>query len=94
LQQREQVTAAEVARELEVSERTPAATSTRWAWPGLPAGPGRRLAPRGRARTDLSGLTAGEARALFLVAHKNRGTPVAVGSEIIVRPVAGAARPR
>lgn len=72
LQQREQVTAAEVARELEVSERTARRDLDALAVAGVPVystqgrGGGWRLV--GGARTDLSGLTSGEARALFLVA--------------------------
>jgi predicted DNA-binding transcriptional regulator YafY len=72
LQQREQVTAGEVARELEVSERTARRDLDALAMSGVPLystqgrGGGWRLL--GGARTDLSGLTAGEARALFLVA--------------------------
>ncbi len=72
LQQREQVTAAEVARELEVSERTARRDLDALAMAGVPVysmqgrGGGWRLV--GGARTDLSGLTASEARALFLVA--------------------------
>lgn len=72
LQRREQVTAAEVARELEVSERTARRDLDALAMSGVPVysmqgrGGGWRLV--GGARTDLSGLTASEARALFLVA--------------------------
>ena len=72
LQQREQVTAAEVAAELEVSERTARRDLDALAMAGVPVysvrgrGGGWRLV--GGARTDLSGLTASEARALFLVA--------------------------
>ena len=72
LQQREQVTATEVARELEVSERTARRDLDALAMAGVPVystqgrGGGWRLV--GGARTDLSGLTASEARALFLVA--------------------------
>ncbi|MEU7481945.1 WYL domain-containing protein [Lentzea sp. NPDC042327] len=72
LQRRGQVTAAEVARELEVSERTARRDLDALAVAGIPLystqgrGGGWRLV--GGARTDLSGLTAGEARALFLVA--------------------------
>ena len=72
LQQREQVTAAEVARELEISERTARRDLDALAVAGVPVysvqgrGGGWRLV--GGARTDLSGLTASEARALFLVA--------------------------
>lgn len=72
LQQREQVTAPELAEELEVSERTARRDLDALAMAGVPVysvqgrGGGWRLL--GGARTDLSGLTAGEARALFLVA--------------------------
>jgi predicted DNA-binding transcriptional regulator YafY len=72
LQQREQVTASEVAVELEVSERTARRDLEALTTAGLPVysvqgrGGGWRLL--GGARTDLSGLTASEARALFLVA--------------------------
>ncbi|MEV6521108.1 WYL domain-containing protein [Longispora sp. NPDC051575] len=72
LQRRELVTAAEVARELEISERTARRDLDALAMAGVPVYPlrgrggGWRLV--GGARTDLSGLTAGEARALFLVA--------------------------
>jgi predicted DNA-binding transcriptional regulator YafY len=72
LQQREQVTAAEVALELEVSERTARRDLDALAMAGVPVysmqgrGGGWRLL--GGARTDLSGLTESEARALFLVA--------------------------
>ena len=72
LQARGQVTAAEVAEELEVSERTARRDLEALGLAGLPVysqqgrNGGWRLA--GGGRTDLSGLTAGEARALFLVA--------------------------
>ncbi|WP_246612861.1 helix-turn-helix transcriptional regulator [Paractinoplanes bogorensis] len=72
LQRREQVTAVEVARELEISERTARRDLDALAMAGVPVyslqgrGGGWRL--MGGARTDLSGLTASEARALFLVA--------------------------
>ena len=72
LQQREQVTASEVALELEVSERTARRDLEALSSAGVPvyAIPGRGGGWRllGGARTDLSGLTASEARALFLVA--------------------------
>lgn len=72
LQQRTQVTASEVARELEVSERTARRDLEALSTAGVPvyAMPGRGGGWRlvGGARTDLSGLTASEARALFLVA--------------------------
>ena len=72
LQARGQVTAAEVAEELEVSERTARRDLDALGVAGLPIystqgrNGGWRLA--GDGRTDLSGLTASEARALFLVA--------------------------
>src|SRR6266446_8920577 len=72
LQTRGQVTAAEVAAELEVSERTARRDLDALGMAGVPIysqqgrNGGWRLA--GGGRTDLSGLTAGEARALFLVA--------------------------
>ncbi|GAA2509886.1 helix-turn-helix transcriptional regulator [Winogradskya humida] len=72
LQRRGQVTAAEVAREFEISERTARRDLDALAMTGVPVystqgrGGGWRLL--GGARTDLSGLTMGEARALFLVA--------------------------
>ena len=72
LQSRGQVTAAEVAAELEVSERTARRDLDALGMAGLPIysrqgrNGGWQLA--GGGRTDLSGLTAAEARALFLVA--------------------------
>ena len=72
LQQRGQVTAAEVAEELEVSERTARRDLEALGMAGIPIysvqgrNGGWRLA--GGGRTDLSGLSSAEARALFLVA--------------------------
>ncbi|HEY1738283.1 MAG TPA: YafY family protein [Acidimicrobiia bacterium] len=72
LQTRSRVTAAEVAAELEISERTARRDLDALAMSGVPLysvqgrNGGWRLA--GGGRTDLSGLTAAEARALFLVA--------------------------
>jgi len=72
LQARGQVTAAEVAAELEVSERTARRDLDALGMAGIPVysqqgrNGGWQLA--GGGRTDLSGLTAAEARALFLVA--------------------------
>jgi predicted DNA-binding transcriptional regulator YafY len=72
LQARGQVTAADVAEELEISERTARRDLEALGVAGLPIysqqgrNGGWRLA--GGGRTDLSGLTAGEARALFLIA--------------------------
>lgn len=72
LQRRGQVTAAQVAEELEVSERTARRDLDALALAGVPIysqqgrGGGWRLA--GGGRIDLSGLNAQEARALFLLA--------------------------
>jgi predicted DNA-binding transcriptional regulator YafY len=72
LQARGRVTAAEVAEELEVSERTARRDLEALAMAGIPvysqAGRGGGWSLLGGARTDLSGLTATEARTLFLVA--------------------------
>jgi predicted DNA-binding transcriptional regulator YafY len=72
LQARGQVTAADVAAELEVSERTARRDLDALGMAGVPVysrqgrNGGWQLA--GGGRTDLSGLNAAEARALFLVA--------------------------
>ena len=72
LQTRGQVTASEVAEELEVSERTARRDLDALGMAGLPIysiqgrNGGWRLS--GGGKTDLSGLTGPEARALFLVA--------------------------
>jgi predicted DNA-binding transcriptional regulator YafY len=72
LQSKGRVTAAEVAEELEVSERTARRDLEALGMAGLPVyssqgrNGGWQLA--GGGRTDLSGLSAAEARALFLVA--------------------------
>jgi predicted DNA-binding transcriptional regulator YafY len=72
LQARGRVTAAEVADELEVSVRTARRDLEALAMSGVPvysqAGRGGGWSLVGGARTDLSGLTAAEARTLFLVA--------------------------
>lgn len=72
LQARGRVTAAEVAQELEVSERTARRDLEALGMAGIPvysqAGRGGGWSLLGGARTDLSGLTAAEARTLFLVA--------------------------
>ena len=72
LQARGRVTAAEVAAELEVSPRTARRDLEALAMAGVPvysqAGRGGGWSLIGGARTDLSGLTADEARTLFLVA--------------------------
>ena len=72
LQTRGQVTALEVAEELEISERTARRDLEALGVAGLPiySKQGRNGGWQllGGARTDLSGLTSAEARALFLVA--------------------------
>jgi predicted DNA-binding transcriptional regulator YafY len=72
LQARQKVTAAEIAVELEVSERTARRDLEALSAAGIPvySQPGRNggWALLGGARTDLSGLTADEARAMFMVA--------------------------
>jgi predicted DNA-binding transcriptional regulator YafY len=79
LQTRGQVTAAEVARELEISERTARRDLDALGVAGLPVyssqgrNGGWRLA--GGGRIDLSGLTASETQALFLLAGPRATTP-------------------
>jgi predicted DNA-binding transcriptional regulator YafY len=72
LQSRGRVTATEVAEELEVSIRTARRDLEALSIAGIPvysqAGRGGGWSLVGGARTDLSGLTAAEARTLFLVA--------------------------
>ncbi|MGW0117759.1 helix-turn-helix transcriptional regulator [Streptomyces sp. NPDC003327] len=72
LQTRQRVTAAELAAELGVSERTARRDLEALAASGVPvysqAGKGGGWRLVGGARTDLTGLTAPEARALFLLA--------------------------
>jgi predicted DNA-binding transcriptional regulator YafY len=72
LQSRGRVTATEVAEELEVSIRTARRDLEALSIAGIPvysqAGRGGGWSLIGGARTDLSGLTAAEARTLFLVA--------------------------
>jgi predicted DNA-binding transcriptional regulator YafY len=72
LQARGRVTAAEVAAELEVSVKTARRDLEALSIAGIPVysqpGRGGGWALVGGARTDLSGLTAAEARTLFLVA--------------------------
>lgn len=72
LQSRGRVTAKEVAEELEVSVRTARRDLEALSIAGIPvysqAGKGGGWSLVGGARTDLSGLTADEARTLFLVA--------------------------
>ncbi len=79
LQQRGKVTAAEVAAELEVSERTARRDLDALGAAGLPVyslrgrGGGWRLA--GGGSIDLSGLTDAETRALFALAGPRAATP-------------------
>src|SRR3954453_1833473 len=72
LQSRKRVTAADVAAELEVSVRTAPRALERLSAAGIPVFPqqgrGGGWELVGGARTDLSGLTADEARTLFMVA--------------------------
>ncbi len=72
LQARGRVTAAELAEELEISERTARRDLEALAMAGIPvysqAGRNGGWSLIGGARTDLSGLTAAEARTLFMVA--------------------------
>lgn len=72
LQNKGTATAAEIAAELEISERTARRDLEALAMSGVPvysrAGRGGGWSLVGGARTDLSGLSAAEARALFLVA--------------------------
>lgn len=79
LQAKGRVTAAELARELEVSERTARRDLEGLALAGIPVysqpGRGGGWELVGGARTDLSGLTADEARALFLIAGPSAATP-------------------
>src|ERR1700712_841103 len=79
LQSRGHVTAGEVAAELEVSERTARRDLEALGVAGLPvysqAGRNGGWQLLGGARTDLSGLNAAEARALFLVAGPAPATP-------------------
>jgi predicted DNA-binding transcriptional regulator YafY len=79
LQARGRVTARQLAEELEVSERTARRDLEGLAQAGVPvySRPGRNGGWEliGGARTDLSGLTADEARALFLIAGPAAATP-------------------
>jgi predicted DNA-binding transcriptional regulator YafY len=80
LQARGRVTAAELAEELEISERTARRDLEALAMAGVPvysqAGRGGGWQLIGGARTDLTGLTAAEATTLFLVAGpSSQATP-------------------
>jgi predicted DNA-binding transcriptional regulator YafY len=82
LQRQRHITAGQVAAELEISERTARRDLDALGAAGLPIysvqgrNGGWRLA--GAGRTDLSGLTAGEAKALFLVAGTSQTATPAV----------------
>jgi predicted DNA-binding transcriptional regulator YafY len=79
LQARGRVTADELAQELEVSTRTARRDLEGLAMAGIPVysqpGRGGGWTLIGGSRTDLSGLTAAEARTLFLVAGPATATP-------------------
>src|SRR5579863_6516430 len=79
MQARGQVTAAELAGELEVSVATARRDLEALARAGIPVYPqpgrGGGWALVGGARTDLSGLTATEVRTLFLLAGPSAATP-------------------
>jgi predicted DNA-binding transcriptional regulator YafY len=79
LQARGRVTAAELAEELEISQRSARRDLEALGMAGVPVysqpGRGGGWSLVGGARTDLSGLTASEARALFLVAGPAAATP-------------------
>src|SRR5690242_8196827 len=79
LQGRKRVTVAEVAAELEVSERTARRDLEALGMAGVPVysqpGRGGGWSLVGGSRTDLSGLTAPEAHALFMVAGPAAATP-------------------
>ncbi|KUJ65391.1 transcriptional regulator [Streptomyces albus subsp. albus] len=98
LQSRGRVTAAEVAAELEVSERTARRDLEALATAGIPVyaqrGRGGGWALVGGARTDLTGLTATEIRALFLVAGPSAAGPeLRVALRKLVRALPAPLRP-
>jgi len=81
LQQKGQVTAAEVATELEISTRTARRDLEALAMSGVPlysqAGRGGGWRLIGGAKTDLTGLSSNEARALFLaLGHQGATNPM------------------
>jgi predicted DNA-binding transcriptional regulator YafY len=99
LQARVRVTAAEVAAELEVSERTARRDLDALAMAGVPVfstqGRGGGWELIGGARTDLTGLTSDEARALFLVAGPaSAATPEVKAALRKPGPSRSARRPR
>jgi predicted DNA-binding transcriptional regulator YafY len=92
LQTRGRVTAAEVARELEVSARTARRDLEALGTAGVPvysaAGRGGGWSLIGGARTDLTGLTVDEARELFLAAGSS--TAASPGVQAALRKVLAA----
>src|SRR5665213_786305 len=78
-QARRRVTAAELAEELEISERTARRDLEGLALAGIPvysqAGRGGGWSLVGGATTDLSGLTGAEVRTLFVIAGPSAATP-------------------
>lgn len=79
LQARGRVTAKQLAEELEISERTARRDLEALSMAGVPVysqqGRGGGWSLVGGARTDLTGLTADETRALFMVAGPSAATP-------------------
>jgi predicted DNA-binding transcriptional regulator YafY len=99
LQSQGRVTAAELARELEVSERTARRDLEGLAVAGVPVysqpGRGGGWELVGGARTDLSGLTSDETRALFLLAGPDAATPaVRAALRKLVRALPATFRPQ
>src|SRR3954447_23967426 len=99
LQSRKRVTAADVAAELEVSVRTARRDLEALSAAGIPVFPqqgrGGGWELVGGARTDLSGLTADEARTLFTVAGPEAArAPRAQGGIAQAGPRAAGAVPR
>lgn len=86
MQRHGRITAAQVAAELEISERTARRDLEALAIAGVPvysvAGRGGGWELVGGARTDLSGLSAPEVRALFLAAGSVPGQPAEVTSAL------------
>lgn len=97
LQTRQRVTAAEPAAELDVSERTARRDLEALASSGIPvysqAGQGGGWSLVGGARTDLTGLTAPEVRALLLLtgpdADTDPRTRAAPGTESVLEGLLG-----
>jgi predicted DNA-binding transcriptional regulator YafY len=100
LQARGRVTAAELAEELEVSVATARRDLEALSGAGIPvypqAGRGGGWPLLGGARTDLSGLTAGEAKALFVLLGPSAGVVPEARSALrkLVRALPGPDRRR